>query len=305
VSEMNQCTIADKIEFIGIGLHSGSKVRMEILPAPASSGIVFERIDYPLKRRIDAKIENVQGTKLSTTLSNGECYVSTVEHVMAALNGMGVDNAWIRVNGPEIPIMDGSAAEFVSEIIRVGIVKQGAKRNCQWISQAFEVTDGDRYIRARPSRELKLRCSIDFPGSIIGKQTVEWKLSRENFENLAQARTFCHLSEVEAMRKRGLALGGSLQNAVVVSDERILNEEGLRSKLEFAEHKLLDFIGDVALAGFPVLGDLEIHKPGHDLNAKFVRTLIQNQNKLLSSTPLPQHSEIPVGERAAILVYAI
>jgi UDP-3-O-[3-hydroxymyristoyl] N-acetylglucosamine deacetylase len=302
--ELIQSTLADKIAFSGIGLHSGSQVNVEICPAQPSSGIIFERIDYPLRRRIHANVSSVQGTKLSTTLSNGECYVSTVEHLMAALNGLGVDNALIRINGPEVPIMDGSAKEFVAGILRVGLIKQDVKRNCQWIAKPFEVSDGDRYIRARPSRDLRLRCSIDFPGSVIGKQRIDWDYSPGRFQELAQARTFCHLGEVEAMRKKGLALGGSLQNAVVVSDERVLNEEGLRSNFEFVEHKLLDFIGDVALAGFPVLGDLEIHKPGHDLNARFVKTLLQNQAHLLSSTPLPEITEVSAAERTAWLVYA-
>ncbi len=276
-----QQTLASKVKLSGIGLHSGSLVELEIRPAPANTGIVFERSDLQRSHSIDALAENVIDTKLSTSIGRARASVSTIEHLMAALAGLGVDNAVVSVSGPEVPIMDGSSKVFVDSLMRVGFVRQNARRHVRYVKSEFEYCEGDKFIRVEPSRNFRVTCSIDFSDSVIGYQQITWEYSLGSFLELAEARTFCHERDVEIMKRHGLAKGGSLQNAVVVSDRGILNSEGLRSANEFVQHKLLDFIGDLSLAGLPVIGSYTIHKSGHDLNYKFLSALLEQSDRLL------------------------
>ena len=268
-----QQTLANKVNFSGKGLHSGRFVKMEILPADADSGIVFERMDTQYPTQIKAIYSNITDSRLSTTISAGLNSVSTTEHLMAAFAGLQIDNALIRLNGPEVPIMDGSAFPFIEKIRTAGIKLQGVPRKIFVIAEKFEVRDGDRYIKVEPSSSIDIFCSIGYNNSIIGSQEISYEHSEKNFIKIAKARTFCHLRDVNGLRSQGLALGGSLDNAIVVDANKVLNENGLRFPDEFVRHKLLDLIGDLYLAGGQLIGKIEAHKPGHALQACFVKEL--------------------------------
>lgn len=299
-----QQTLAGKLKLSGIGLHSGSLVELEIRPAPANTGIVFERSDLQRAHSIDAIAENVIDTKLSTSIGRARVSVSTVEHLMAALAGLGVDNAVVSVGGPEVPIMDGSSKVFVESLLRVGLVRQNARRHVRYVKSEFEFREGEKFIRVEPSRNFRVTCSIDFSDSIIGYQQITWEYSLGSFLELAEARTFCHERDVEIMKRHGLAKGGSLLNAVVVSDRGVLNAEGLRSANEFVQHKLLDFIGDLSLAGLPLIGSYTIHKSGHDINYKFLSSLLEQSDRLLASKYTSQQDKEAANVVIPALVYA-
>ena len=277
-----QSTLRTKISLNGIGLHSGHKIRLEILPADANQGIVFRRIDLAGAEPIKASVTNVSSTELSTRIGHGENNVSTIEHLMAAFAGLGVDNAIVHVDGPEVPIMDGSAAPFVDQILVAGIVKVNGYRRLFIIKDALEIRDGDKLMRIEPSDRLEFRCSVDYGAGVIGRQELDFTFSRSSFLDLCESRTFCHLKEVNAMRQAGLALGGSLDNAIVVTDTAVMNPEGLRYNDEFVRHKLLDCIGDLALVGAPLVGRITLNKAGHALHARFVAELMRRKAELIS-----------------------
>ena len=249
---------------------------MTMKPAAAGTGIVFERTDLNNGgRRFPARFDMVSDTFLCTVLRNASgATLSTVEHVMAALAGCGVDNALIEVDGPELPIMDGSSKAFVSLIERAGVETLAAPRRRIRVLRAVEVREGESVARIAPSESRSFRCEIVFDNPRISRQSALFDLDRETFESdVARARTFGLMEEVESLRARGLALGGSLDNAVVVSGDKVLNEDGLRYENEFARHKVLDAIGDLALAGAPVLGAFEGYRSGHALNNRLLRAL--------------------------------
>lgn len=281
MNNTRQRTLAAPAQLSGIGLHSGKTVTLDVLPAKPNTGIVFHRTDSEYASLVEAHVFNVSATELSTTIGNGASSVNTIEHLMAAFAGLGIDNALVRIDGPEVPIMDGSSSPFVEAFIAAGIMVQRAKRKYFEVVKPFEFVRGDKYIRIEPSRKTRFKCSIDFPVSVIGKQSSEIDLSTESFLDLAYARTFCHVKEVTAMRNAGFALGGSLQNAVVVDDAGVLNKEGLRSRDEFARHKLLDAIGDFMLLGLPLLGKVTLHKSGHGMHAQCLEELLKNKSKFL------------------------
>ncbi len=281
-----QWTLKNSIRIEGIGLHSGKNVQLDIKPAEDNFGVQFLRTDLNSAKElkfIPAHIDFVRPSDLCTTLGlSEENFISTIEHLMAALNGLGVDNALIEINASEIPILDGSAASFTVEILKVGLRKQKSLRKFYCLRKEFHLTDGEKSVTARPSNQPTVKAFLDYPWKMVGKQEVQIPLSPSGFMQLHYARTFCHLKDVEAMRRHGLALGGSLENAIVVTDYSILNPEGLRTPDEFARHKVLDFMGDIFLLGHRIYADFELKKSGHAMHSKFVKVLLGNKNEYLT-----------------------
>lgn len=279
-----QLTVKGKVEIRGIGLHSGKPVRLEILPADPNSGIVFKRTDLPNSEPIAARIQNVIPSDLCTTIGlNEECRVATIEHLMAALHGLGIDNCIIKIDGPEVPILDGSAAPFVAKILAVGTDKQKAWKKFFVLKKSFEIAENGKCIKAEPSEIFQVRGEIEFDSKVIGFQEHKSTLDFAGFQDFANARTFCHIRDVDAMRRAGLALGGSLENAVVITDSSILNTEGLRHSNEFVRHKILDLVGDLYLLGSPLIASVFARRAGHNFHARFVRELLQNKDAYLAT----------------------
>ncbi|MCF6210125.1 MAG: UDP-3-O-acyl-N-acetylglucosamine deacetylase [Gammaproteobacteria bacterium] len=278
IEQVNQKTLCHPVAYIGIGLHCGRKVSMVVRPAKANAGISFLRKDLPVDEGlIAARWYNVVDTEMSTAIGNEYGHtIDTVEHIMAALRGCGVDNALVEVDGPEVPIMDGSAEPFVAMIERVGLQEQSAPRNAIWIQRPIEVRDGDKYAILTPADTPRISVEIDFDNSVVGSQTLSVELVDEAFcRQVARARTFGFVNQVAALKQRGLIKGGSLHNAILVDGDRIVNESGLRYRDEFVRHKVLDCLGDLALAGVPILGHYHACKPGHELNSRLMHTLFE------------------------------
>jgi UDP-3-O-[3-hydroxymyristoyl] N-acetylglucosamine deacetylase len=275
---LKQRTLKTKIKTTGVGLHSGARVDLMLRPAAPDTGIVFHRVDLAQPVMLPADARHVGDTRLSSTLRHDGTSISTVEHVMSALAGLGIDNLHIDVAGPEIPIMDGSAAPFVFLLQSAGIVEQDAAKKYLRISAPVEVRDGDKWARFEPWNGFKLDFTIDFPHPMFGsenRQVVIDFAEHSYVREVARARTFGFMQDVEALRAAGLGLGGSLQNAVVLDDFRVLNAEGLRYDNEFVKHKVLDAIGDLYLLGHPLIGQYTAFKSGHGLNNALARALLQ------------------------------
>ncbi|MFW7378177.1 MAG: UDP-3-O-acyl-N-acetylglucosamine deacetylase [Oligoflexus sp.] len=299
-----QTTIRRKVSFVGKGLHSGRIVTMEISPAEADHGIVFQRSDCQDAQPIAALLQNISSTRLNTTIGFGGSSVSTIEHLMAAFAGLGIHNAMIRLNGPEVPILDGSAKPFIKQLQSVGTRSLSKLLRVWRIKTAFEFQQGDQFIRLLPSDRQRIKCSIDFDHKVIGYQSIDFRPNLEQFLTIAQARTFCHYKDVNILRQQGLALGGSLENAVVIDGQGVMNEEGLRSPLEFVQHKLLDLIGDLSLLGAPIWGDIITHKPGHQLHANFMAKLMEHHEQIFESVAAHQLIA-PKDEEASLFGSAI
>ena len=273
---LNQRTLKTAIRTTGVGLHTGARVELNLRPAAPDTGIVFHRVDLPNAVSIPARAENVGDTRLSSTLRLDGTSVSTVEHLMSALAGLGVDNLHVDVAGPEIPIMDGSAFPFVFLLQSAGIVEQSAVKQYLRIDAPVEVRDGDKWARFEPFSGFKLDFTIDFPHPVFGSENrhvVVDFAEHSSVKEVARARTFGFMQDVEALREAGLALGGSLHNAIVLDETRVLNTEGLRFDNEFVRHKVLDAIGDLYLLGHPLIGQYTAFKPGHALNNALARAL--------------------------------
>jgi UDP-3-O-[3-hydroxymyristoyl] N-acetylglucosamine deacetylase len=269
----NQRTVAKRVTATGIGLHSGQPVTLTLAPAPADAGVTFVRMDLSVE--IPARNEFVLDTRLNTTVGIGNARVSTVEHVMAALQGMGIDNCRVEVDGPEMPVLDGSAAPFVCMIKEAGVQVLRAGRRFVIIDRPVEIRDGDKLARLEPSDAFRVSFTADFNHPLITNQTLELTVSDRTFEReIARARTFCFRRDIEKMQSMGLAKGGSLENAVVVDDFSIVNPEGLRYADEFVRHKVLDAVGDLALLGLPVVGALTAVKSGHAMNQALVKKVL-------------------------------
>lgn len=271
-----QHTIKTSIPCRGVGLHSGEAVSMVLHPAPTGHGIVFRRIDLEEGRNeIPARYDAVTNTTLCSTIANDSgASVATIEHLMAAIAGLGVDNLLIELDGPEVPVMDGSAEPFAFLLDCAGIVEQELPRKAIRILRDVTVSHGDSVVTISPANEFLVEMVIDFDSAAIGRQSLAVQVSPELFRNdIAKARTFGFLHEVEAMRKAGLGRGGSLENAVVIDGDRVMNDEGLRFTDEFVRHKILDCIGDLALAGHPILGHVVAEKAGHALNNKLLHAV--------------------------------
>ncbi len=272
-----QHTLAGPAIFAGVGMHTGERVRVAVRPAPAGSGIVFVRTDIRDRdNRVPVGGEVVVQTRLGTVIANAAgVKVATIEHLMAALCALGVDNATVELDGPEIPIMDGSAEPFVQMIDHAGRKRQEAGRRSIEILEPIEVFEGDKRAALLPSGQFEMAFEIAFESAAIGRQRVDIALDETSFrEELSNCRTFGFVHEVEALRKAGLARGGSLENAVVIDGDRILNPEGLRRPDEFVRHKALDAVGDLYVLGAPVIGRFEGLYAGHGLNNALVRALL-------------------------------
>ncbi len=288
-----QKTIARDIDTEGMGLHSGRTIAVTLRPAPAGSGVRFQRVDLPQAPALAAHAGNVTSTTLATTLGHGENRVSTVEHLMAALSALGVDNILVETDGPELPVFDGSAEGWVALLKEAGLVEQNAPRRVFKVTRPFKFTHGDKSIEVRPASRFSVEAHIDFGGA-IGRHCFYYVDSQEAFtREISRSRTFCQLKDVELMHSRGLALGGSLDNAVVVGDDGILNPGGLRFDDEFVRHKILDFIGDLAMAGAPVVGQFVLHKPGHELNRRFLQEALAEPGLMESAVAGTEESRRP------------
>ncbi|MBJ7474593.1 MAG: UDP-3-O-acyl-N-acetylglucosamine deacetylase [Betaproteobacteria bacterium] len=273
---LNQKTIAKPIQTVGIGLHSGNKSNLYLKPAPVDTGIVFIRIDQEPQTFIPAKAENVTDTRLASVLQIGSHRISTVEHLMSACAGLGIDNLIVEIDGEEIPIMDGSAASFLFLLQSAGFEEQSRPRQFIQINQLVEVLDGDKLARLEPFWGFKLDFTIDFKHPALdktGQHCIVDFAQTTYVKEIGRARTFGFAHEVEALREIGLARGGSLDNAIVLDEHRILNNEELRFDDEFVRHKILDAIGDLYLAGHPIIGAYTAEKSGHALNNALLRKL--------------------------------
>lgn len=278
---IKQCTLRNTIRATGVGLHSGEKVYLTLRPAPANTGIVFRRTDLDPVAEIHACAENVGETTLSTTLCEGDAKVSTVEHLLSALAGLGIDNLYVEVSAPEVPIMDGSAGPFVFLVQSAGIQEQEAPKQFIRIKKKVTVTEDDKTASFEPHEGFRVGFSIDFDHPVFRdqQQTSVIDFSTTSFvREVSRARTFGFMRDIEYLRSRNLALGGSMENAIVVDDFRILNEDGLRYEDEFVKHKVLDAIGDLYLLGKSLIGEFKGHKSGHGLNNKLLRELISQED---------------------------
>ena len=270
-----QCTIHQTVMISGVGLHSGQRINMTLRPAEAGTGIVFHRTEGERTVSIEALSANVVDTRLATVIGKSGLSVSTIEHLMAALTAFGIDNLHIDIDGPEVPILDGSALPYVALLEQAGLRSLPRSRKYLAVRKPMTVIDGEKRATMIPSRFFRLTADIAFDHPCIAQQHRSVKLSTELFcRDLAPARTFGFLREVEFLKANGLARGGSLENAVVIGEERILNPEGLRFSDEFVRHKILDAIGDFSLAGFPILGHIKTFKGGHDINHQMVEQLL-------------------------------
>lgn len=266
---IKQRTLRNTIRATGVGLHTGDKVFLTLRPAPVNTGIVFRRVDLDPVIEIPARAENVGETTLSTMLVKGDVRISTIEHLMAALSGLGIDNLYVELSAPEVPIMDGSAAPFVFLIQSAGIEEQKAPKRFLRIKRPVIVEDGDKTVSFLPFNGFRMAFSIDFDHPVFRdrKNFAEVDFSRNSFvKELARARTFGFMHEIEYLRSKGLAQGGSMDNAIVIDQYRILNEGGLRYEDEFPKHKMLDALGDIYLLGYSLIGEYRAHKSGHALN---------------------------------------
>jgi len=276
--DYKQRTLMNEVGCTGIGLHSGEKVKINLRPAPANSGIKFVRTDLKGRPEVEVRFDNVFDTTLATTIGTNGCKVSTIEHLMAAFFGLGIDNAVVELDGPEVPIMDGSAAPFVFLIKSGDVREQKSPKQFIVIKKPFKVDDGNRSVCIYPSKELKITYMIDFQHPLLRNQEYELTFSGRDFvREISTARTFGFMKDVETLKKNGFARGGSLDNAVVIDDFRIINEDGLRFDDEFVRHKILDFIGDISIVGSPIIGHFVVKKSGHFLNQHMLRKLMESK----------------------------
>ena len=279
-----QKTISDEITFKGVGLHSGLKTEVKILPAANNHGIAFKRIDLEKNNIINANFKNVCSAKLCTTLQNEfNTKVSTVEHLLAALYITGIDNALIEINNSEVPIMDGSSKEFVESISKVGVKILNAKRKYLKITKKIELKENEKVISIEPNKEgLKVDFQLVYSNQVIGTQSNQINFTDSNLTDVYSSRTFCLYEDIEKIKAIGLAKGGSLENALVVKGDEILNAEGLRNNKEFVNHKILDLAGDFLLSGYRILGDVKCSQGGHSLSNSFLRAIFKDQTNFVT-----------------------
>src|SRR5947208_8038587 len=294
---LRQRTLKSLVSAAGVGLHTGQKVRITLRPAQPDTGVVFRRVDLASPVDIPARADLVGETKLSSCLVREGVKVYTVEHLMSALGGLGVDNAYVDLDAPEVPIMDGSAAPFVLLVQQAGITEQGVPKRFLRVTRSVEVTDGDKWARLEPYEGYRLSFSIEFKHPVIERstQSVSIDFAETSYlKEIARARTFGFMHEVEDLRESGLALGGGLDNAVVLDEYRVLNADGLRFTDEFIRHKLLDAIGDLYLMGKPLLGAFTAHKSGHALNNRLLRAALADDTAL-EQVVFERPEEAPAG----------
>lgn len=272
-----QKTIRSRVQVQGVGLHSGEACFLNFVPAPPNTGVHFVRIDLPDRPSLKVHVANVSATGYATTLGGGPFSVATVEHCLSALAALRVDNLIIEMTGPEIPITDGSAISFLQAIQSVGLIEQDQPRKYCYLTQPVYYSEGDKQAYVVPYNGLRLTVTIEFPHPAIGKQKIDIDINEETFtRELARARTFGFLKDVEALKAKGLARGGSLDNAVVMDDTQVINPGGLRWPDEFVRHKALDALGDLVTLGMPLMGHVVLYKAGHDMMNKLVRKLYES-----------------------------
>lgn len=272
-----QKTIRSRVQVQGVGLHSGQSCFLNFVPAPANTGVHFVRIDLPDNPSLKVHVSNVSATGYATTLGGGLFSVATVEHCLSALAALRVDNLLIEMTGPEIPITDGSAISFLDAIQSVGLIEQDQPRKYCYMTQPVYYSEGDKQAYVVPYNGLRLTVTIEFPHPAIGKQKIDLDINEDSFtRELARARTFGFLKDVEVLKAKGLAMGGSLDNAVVLDDRAVINPEGLRWPDEFVRHKALDALGDLVTLGLPLMGHVVLYKAGHDMMNKLVRKVFES-----------------------------
>ena len=297
---IKQRTLRSVVQATGVGLHSGAKVTFSLRPAAVNTGIVFSRTDLGGTTRVRASASAVVDTRLSTCIEVGASRVATIEHLMSAFAGLGIDNAYVDVGGPEVPIMDGSAGPFVFLIQSVGIEEQKAAKRFVRVEHPVEVRDGDKWARLEPYNGFRVGFTVEYrhPAFDSGRQSVEVDFAHTSYiREVSRARTYGFMQDVESMRSQGLALGGSFDNAIVMDENRVLNSEGLRYEDEFVKHKILDAIGDLYLLGHPLIGAYAAHKSGHALNNALLR-------KLLADSSAFEFVSFDRGEEAPALLQA-
>ncbi len=302
---IKQRTLKNVIRATGVGLHSGKKVYLTLRPAPVNYGIVFRRIDKEPVVEIPAKPENVGQTQLSTCLVKDGVRISTVEHLLSALAGFGIDNAIIDLSAEEVPIMDGSAGPFVFLIQSSGVVEQHASKQFIRIKKSIEVKDGDKWVKFEPFSGFKVGFTIQFQHPAFNKKNCEAEIdfSTTSFvKEVSRARTFGFMREVEYLRQNNLVLGGSLDNAIVVDDYRVINEDGLRYEDECVKHKILDAIGDLYLLGHSLIGSFRGYKSGHELNNRLLRALIEDKSAW-ELVEFDQESDLPIMFMQTVAVF--
>ena len=279
MSYLNQKTINSPIKFHGIGLHSGKKVNLDIYPAAPNAGIIFKRVDLETNNIVYPNFNNVTNTSLNTTISNEYgVKVSTIEHLMGALFGLGIDNALIEIDNEEVPILDGSAKEFVLKVLDIGIKLSETPIKIIKIKKKIEFTDGQRFISIEPSKiSLNIDFELNYNNPVIGKQRNKIKVYEDNLTDIYYSRTFCLFEDIEKIKENGLAQGGSLDNAIVVKNDEILNENGLRNKKEFVNHKILDCIGDLYTCGYRMLANIKCSQGGHFLTIELLRKVFKDK----------------------------
>ncbi len=278
--EIFQKTINKPVKFVGVGLHTGKKSEITIFPGEANQGVVFKRKDLKSNNLIIASYKNVSSAKLCTTLENAYgTKVSTVEHLLAALYISEIDNAVIEVNSEEVPIMDGSAKEFLKKINETGTKKLDSKRKYLKVLEAVHLVDGTRNISIEPNKNsLEVDFQLDYKNKLIGNQRNVINFLTDDLEDVYNSRTFCLFEDIEKIKKLGLAKGGSLENAIVVDQEKVLNGDGLRNQKEFVNHKILDLAGDFLLSGYRIIGKVTCFQGGHELSNMFLRKLMSTKN---------------------------
>ena len=280
MSILNQKTISKSIDIEGVGLHSGKKVSMRLIPSVPNSGIIFKRVDVKnINNIVIPSVYNVSEANYCTTISNQDgVKISTIEHLMAALYGLGVDNLLIEINNQELPILDGSAKIFVEKINSIGLKTSNVPIKIIKINNKITVEDGSKKITIEPSKiSLDIEFEIKFNNSLIGTQKNKVKIYEDNLTDIFNSRTFCLYEDIEKLRKMNLALGGTLQNAIVVKDTKILNEQGLRNNKEFVNHKILDCLGDIYLSGYKMIANVVCSQGGHRLTNQVLRKVFENQ----------------------------
>tara|TARA_Y100000816_G_scaffold290586_1_gene279670 strand:+ start:1730 stop:2650 length:921 start_codon:yes stop_codon:yes gene_type:complete len=279
VSYLNQKTLNSNVEFEGVGLHSGKTVKLIIKPAAPNTGIIFKRVDIKNNNLLYPNFNNVTNTSLNTTISNEHgLKVSTIEHLMGALFGLGIDNATIEIDNEEVPILDGSAKSFVEKILKIGIKSSEVPIKIIKIKKKIEFIDGDRFITIEPSKlSLNIEFELKYDNSVIGNPKNKIKVYEDDLTEIYNSRTFCLYDDIEKIRASGLAKGGSLDNAIVVKDNKILNDGGLRNSNEFVNHKILDCIGDLYTSGYRMLAHIKCSQGGHYLTNQLLRKVFDNK----------------------------
>jgi len=297
-----QRTLSENVRFSGIGLHSGKKVQLTLKPAPINYGIKFVRKDLPDNPTIPARFNCVVDTSLATVIGSDGVIVSTIEHLMACLAGLSIDNVVVELNSYEVPVMDGSAGPFTCMIMEAGIQEQAAPRHFFVLKEPIELEQDGKFVGAYPDTTFKITCNIDFEHPLIRQQSCSIEVLDQIFEReISSARTFGFLHEVEYLKRYGLARGGSLDNAVVIAENAILNSDGLRFRDEFVRHKLLDCIGDFALLGMPILAHIVTRKSGHAFNHAFLENFFNTKASWQTLT-LDRPADLPCGAAKSLAI---